>query len=99
MFEGLRILVTPGMVELGEKQTELNTEFGRQAAGRCDRAVLVGKKQSVPIRAGLTEAGFPEEHIRVADTVEEAIALADAFPAEGRRVILLENDLPDNYLF
>ena len=97
MFRGLRILVTPGMVELGAKQTELNTEFGRQAAGCCDRAVLVGKKQSVPIRAGLVEAGFPEEHIRVADTVEEAIQMADAFPAEGRRIILLENDLPDNY--
>ena len=97
MFDGLRILVTPGMVELGEKQTELNTEFGRQAAACCDRAVLVGKKQAAPIRAGLLEAGFPEEHIRVADTVEEAIRMADSFPAEGRRVILLENDLPDNY--
>ena len=97
MFEGLKILVTPGMVELGEKQAELNTAFGRQAAACCDRAVLVGKKQAVPIRAGLTEAGFPEEHIRVADTVEEAIQMADSFPTSGRRVILLENDLPDNY--
>ncbi len=33
----------------------------------------------------------------MADTVEEAIALADAYPAEGKRIILLENDLPDNY--
>ncbi|MBR4691957.1 MAG: UDP-N-acetylmuramoyl-tripeptide--D-alanyl-D-alanine ligase [Oscillospiraceae bacterium] len=97
MFEGLRILVTPGMVELGEKQRELNTELGRQAATRCDRAVLVGKKQAGPLREGLLAAGFPEEHIRVADTVEEAVAIADAFPAEGRRIILLENDLPDNY--
>ena len=97
MFEGLKILVTPGMVELGSKQSELNTEFGRQAAARCDRAILVGKRQAPPIRAGLLEAGFPREHVFVTDTVEEAIALADSFPAEGRRVILLENDLPDNY--
>ncbi len=97
MFEGLKILVTPGMVELGEKQAELNTAFGREAAARCDRAVLVGKRQAPPIRAGLLEAGFPAEHIHVADTVEEAIKLADSFPAPGRRVILLENDLPDNY--
>lgn len=97
LFEGLKILVTPGMVELGEKQTELNEAFGRQAAGVCDRAVLVGKKQAAPIRAGLLGAGFPEEHIRVADTVEQALAMADGFPAEGRRVILIENDLPDNY--
>ena len=98
MFEGLRILVTPGMVELGAKQSELNTAFGREAASRCDRAVLVGKRQAPPIQAGLLEAGFPAEHIFVADTVEEAISLADSFDAGGgRRVILLENDLPDNY--
>ena len=97
MFEGLKILVTPGMVELRSKQSELNTEFGRQAAARCDRAILVGKRQAPPIQAGLLEAGFPREHVFVTDTVEEAIALADSFPAEGRRVILLENDLPDNY--
>ncbi len=98
MFEGLRVLVTPGMVELGAKQSELNTAFGREAASRCDRAVLVGKRQAPPIQAGLLEAGFPAEHIFVADTVEEAISLADSFDAGGgRRVILLENDLPDNY--
>ena len=51
----------------------------------------------VAVRLFGREAGFPEEHIRVADTVKEAIRMADAFPAEGRRVILLENDLPDNY--
>ena len=71
--------------------------LSKETFHRFNRAVLVGKKQSVPIRAWLVEAGFPEEHIRVADTVEEAIQMADAFPAEGRRVILLENDLPDNY--
>jgi len=98
LFEGCKILVTPGMVELGEKQTELNTELGRQAAKVCDYAVLVGKKQSVPLRAGLTEAGFPAEKITVADTVEAAIRAADGFDTGGRRrVILLENDLPDNY--
>lgn len=97
LFEGLRILVTPGMVELGAKQTELNTQFGRDAATRCDRAVLVGKRQAAPIQAGLIEAGFPKEHIIIVDTIQEAIAAADGFDTEGRRVILLENDLPDNY--
>ena len=98
LFEGLRILVTPGMVELGAKQTELNTQFGRDAATRCDRAVLVGKRQAAPIQAGLIEVGFPKEHIIIVDTIQEAIAAADAFDTDGgRRVILLENDLPDNY--
>ena len=96
-FPGLRILVTPGMVELGEKQESLNRDFGAQAAGRCDYAVLVGRKQAPPIRAGLLSAGFPEDRILVLDTVQEAVAAADALEPGRERVILLENDLPDNY--
>jgi UDP-N-acetylmuramoyl-tripeptide--D-alanyl-D-alanine ligase len=40
-FDGLRILVTPGMVELGEKQAELNRQLGAKAASCCDWAILV----------------------------------------------------------
>ena len=96
-FPGLRILVTPGMVELGEKQESLNRDLGAQAAEKCDYAVLVGRKQAPPIRAGLLSAGFPEEKILVCDTVQEAVAAADALEPGRERVILLENDLPDNY--
>lgn len=97
-FPRLRVLVTPGMVELGGRQEELNRAFGSQAAARCDRAVLVGEKQAAPIRAGLLAAGFPQEHIAVAATVQEAVRIADGYDDGGRgRVILLENDLPDNY--
>ena len=96
-FSGLRILVTPGMVELGAKQESLNREFGAQAAGKCDYALLVGRKQAPPIRAGLLSAGFPEEKILVCDTIREAVAAADALEPGRERVILLENDLPDNY--
>jgi UDP-N-acetylmuramoyl-tripeptide--D-alanyl-D-alanine ligase len=96
-FPGLRILVTPGMVELGEKQRELNRAFGAQAAEKCEYALLVGKRQAPPIREGLLSAGFPEDRIRVCDTVQEAVALADSLEPGRERVILLENDLPDNY--
>ncbi len=96
-FPGLRILVTPGMVELGEKQESLNRDLGAQAAEKCDYAMLVGRKQAPPIRAGLLSAGFPEEKILVCDTVQEAVAAADALEPGRERVILLENDLPDNY--
>ncbi len=41
-FGGQRVLVTPGMVELGERQEALNRELGAYAVSRCDYAVLVG---------------------------------------------------------
>ena len=97
MMDGLRILVTPGMVELGEREFECNREFGARAAACCDFILLVGRKRAVPIRQGALEKGFPEEKCLVFDTLEEALAQARAIPSPARKFILLENDLPDNY--
>lgn len=95
-FEGQRVLVTPGMVELGERQEELNRELGSYAAGCCDVAVLVGEKQAPPLREGLREAGFPEDRLYVAKDLADALAYVNGLPA-GKRTVLLENDLPDNF--
>ena len=98
LFEEFKIAVTPGMVELGEKQFELNKEFGKQMADVCDFVILVGRKQAVPMKEGLLEKGFDERKIYVASTVNEAVTHAYALNSKGRKkVILLENDLPDNY--
>lgn len=98
MFEGLHILVTPGMVELGEKQYELNRAFGVQAAAACDYIVLVGIRQTEPIAEGVRSAGFPEERLFVVSDLSEGLAKVDAVKApDQKKIILLENDLPDNY--
>lgn len=98
MCQGLRVLVTPGMVELGEREFELNYEFGRQAAACCDYAALVNPRQAEPIRQGLLAAGFPAEKLMVADTLQQALAFAQTCGQPGQpRFVLLENDLPDNY--
>lgn len=96
-FDCDRILVTPGMVELGEREYQLNKELGEYAAGCCDLAVLVGERQAPPLREGLLAAGFPEDRIRVVKSLEEGLAAAYGDRAGEPRVILLENDLPDNY--
>lgn len=97
MFKELRILMTPGMVELGEKQYSENKEVGVYAASRCDYAVLVGKEQTRPIQDGLLEAGFPKSKMIVVDTLQEAFQMVNAIPDERQKVVLIENDLPDNY--
>lgn len=98
VFDGFRILVTPGMVELGEKQDECNHEFGSNASKVSDYVILVGKKQTESIYKGLTDSGYPTEKIYVAATIEEAISKAYAINSQGKKkFILLENDLPDNY--
>ena len=97
MFKELRILLTPGMVELGEKQYDENKAVGVYAADKCDYAVLVGKEQTKPIQDGLMEAGFPENRMILVDTLQEAFRMVNAIPDEKQKVVLIENDLPDNY--
>ncbi len=97
LFDACRILVTPGMVELGEKQEELNFEFGQEAAQSCDYIVLVGKAQTVPIYNGIKDAGFDMECVYVADGLNEALDNVRAYQTDKKKVVLLENDLPDNY--
>ena len=93
MFKELRILMTPGMVELGEKQYDENKEVGVYAADKCDYAVLVGKEQTKPIQDGLLEAGFPQSKMILVDSLQEAFQMVNAIPNEKQKVILIENEL------
>ena len=97
MFRELRILMTPGMVELGDAQYRENKEVGVYAADKCDYAVLVGREQTEPIQDGLKEAGFAASRMIVVDTLQEAFQMVQAIPDEKQKIILIENDLPDNY--
>ena len=95
-MNGNRILVTPGMVELGEKEQEMNREFGNAAADCCDYAILVGKKRSAAIAEGLSENGFRKERIIVVNSLDEAAEILKTLAKTGDAV-LFENDLPDHY--
>ena len=97
LCNGMKIVVTPGMVELGEREYELNKIFGTQIADIADYVCLVGKKDH--IYEGLIEKGYPQDKIFRTLDVREAInhALALENTSTGKKYILLENDLPDNY--
>lgn len=98
VFDGFKVLVSPGMIELGEREYELNKGFGIQAAAVCDYCIAVGERQAVPIVDGLNEAGYPKERIYVAKDLKDALAKAESLKTgEKKKIILLENDLPDNY--
>ena len=97
LFNACRILVTPGMVELGAKQEELNFEFGVEASKACDYIILVGKNQTVPIYNGIKSTGYNMDNVYVADGLNEAIAKVNEYKTDKKKIVLLENDLPDNY--
>lgn len=94
---GRRVIITPGMIELGDIQAEKNREFGRQIAeADLDMVILVGEQQTAPIREGLQDSGFDQEKVVVAKSLYEANRIMMDFVQEGD-VVLYENDLPDTY--
>ena len=95
-FPGRRIIVTPGMVELGGGEEQFNREFGGQMASCVDIAILVGRKHTQPIAEGLEAAGFDKAHIHVVGSLNESTELLHTMMQPGD-VVLYENDLPDNY--
>jgi UDP-N-acetylmuramoyl-tripeptide--D-alanyl-D-alanine ligase len=91
-----RIVVTPGIVELGAMEAQRNQELGGQAAQACDILIVVGRLPGAHVRDGAMAAGMkPERLIAVAD-----LPAAQAWLREHSRsgdAILFENDLPDLY--
>jgi len=95
-FPSRRVLVTPGLVSLGDAEDAANIEAGRRAAGAADIVILVGPKKTRPVREGLLSAGFPETNIFTARSLDEVTGLMRSLLTPGDTV-MFENDLPDTY--
>jgi len=93
---GKRIVITPGMIELGPEQYELNFEFGKTIAAHTDVAIIVGKYNRDAIVEGLKSAGYPAEKLHTPDTFADAQQILAGMAAKGDTV-LYENDLPDTF--
>ena len=91
---GKKIIVTPGMIELGSEQYNLNFEFGRAIAKVCDEVILIGKEQTKPIYDGLLKEKYDIKHVHILNDVKKAFPLINSL-SEGETYALLENDLPD----
>lgn len=97
LMPGTKIIVTPGMIELGSKQYELNKKFGEYISESSDYVILIGKKQTKPILDGLLEKKYDEKKIFILNDVREAFPLMNKLAAQTNSdtFVLLENDLPD----
>lgn len=94
--DGRKVIVTPGMIELGDMEEEANREFGENIGKVCDFAILVGKNRTKPIYEGLLKSNFNEAHIFVVNSLDEATVQLGKI-TKPKDVVLFENDLPDNY--
>ena len=98
LMPGKRVIVTPGMIELGSREYELNLELGRQIAKVCDEVILVGEHQTKPIQEGLQLENYPDKKIHIINNVVIAYQLLQQMKESGKDLYaLFENDLPDQY--
>ena len=95
---GRKILMTPGMVELGEIQAAENRQVALKAASICDLALVIGDTNKEALKAGLLEGGLALEQLMEFPNRDLALAyLTSPEHRQPKDMILIENDLPDLY--
>jgi len=94
--EGKRIIITPGMIELGERQVEANRQFGRYIAANADVAIIVGLYNRDAILAGLADGKMAKEKVLAVDSFAQAQIELHKTASPGD-IVLYENDLPDTF--
>ncbi|MDR3214873.1 MAG: UDP-N-acetylmuramoyl-tripeptide--D-alanyl-D-alanine ligase [Bacilli bacterium] len=93
---GLRICITPGLIDLGTKQDYYNKEFGLYFKDRCDRIILVGRNQTKAIYEGLVESGYNMKYVYIVNRIFDAFNTLERIK-QPDCYVLLENDLPDAF--
>ena len=91
---GRKVVVTPGIIELGELQFEANERFGEHAARVADAVIVVARVNREAIVAGARKEGSAQ--VIAVDSLDEATAKLPELIGPGD-VVLFENDLPDQY--
>ncbi len=94
---GRKVVITPGLVELGALEDQENFNFGKKIAKIADFVIIVNKLNFEQIKNGLNAENFGEEKIYQAESLDRAKKLMKDFVLDGD-TILFENDLPDNYI-
>ncbi len=97
-FDGMKkVVITPGLIELGEKEYECNFNLGLEATKNANIIILVGLNRSKPMADAVNTTDFPKENLYIVASFKEAMEVYNKF-ADSNTVVLFENDLPDNYL-
>lgn len=96
-FNGTRIIVTPGLIELGDEQSKYNYEFGEYMGKNCDYIYIVKSPCEKDMVDGIKATDFDNSKLFKTNSAKSAVQEITNMHLKGEVVILLENDLPDNY--
>lgn len=95
-----KVLVTPGIFELGEQTYEIHKKLGKKITENIDLVILVKNKKTNDqirgLREGMKESNYPDSKIVEIDRIEQfydQVSQRGLLPS----VVLFENDVPDIY--
>lgn len=91
---GKKIIVTPGMVDLGTMEEVANKEFGENIGKECDYVILIGEKRTKAIYEGLMDVNFNEKNIFIVDTLKQGREYMENIAKAGD-VVLFENKVKE----
>ncbi|MCB9982480.1 MAG: UDP-N-acetylmuramoyl-tripeptide--D-alanyl-D-alanine ligase [Rhodospirillales bacterium] len=92
---GRKILITPGMVELGKIHDEAHKSIGAYAGQVCDVAIVVKGKRIPTFISAFKETGASKQ-LHEVESFDEAQKWIAQNKQDGD-IVLIENDLPDIY--
>lgn len=95
-FTGRKIVLTPGLVELGKRENQANYEMGKLLAENVDVVIVIGKHNAEMLVSGLLDGGMDRNNIAFYKSLNKGNEYLNTILKEGD-VVLFENDLPDNY--
>lgn len=91
-----RILITPGMVELGKMHDQQHYEIGKYAGERVDIAIIIRSDRIPTFVKGFSETSSQKTELIELNSFSEAQSWMQKNLQKGD-VVLLENDLTDIY--
>lgn len=93
LHQKYRIIITPGLVEGGNREEEMNLSLCKRISEVCDLVILVKTKGSLVIKQGLDDLGFT--NVIFVENFKKGMELVRIdYP---KAVVLIENDISDIY--
>lgn len=93
---GKKIIMTPGMIELGTDEKMTHRKFGRQISTVCDYVILISESQTKYIKEGLELSNYPAEQMVTVHSMARAFDVMRSIAVAGD-IVLIENDVPDTF--
>jgi UDP-N-acetylmuramoyl-tripeptide--D-alanyl-D-alanine ligase len=96
LYDSRKIVLTPGLVELGKMENLVNYELGKLLSAHANIVIVIGKHNAEMLINGLKDGGMDVENIHFAKNLQKANEYLNSI-LRPKDVVLFENDLPDNY--